>query len=263
MTANYANYNWFGRPYWTEPCAVVDSYMAAMALFRMTKCRKYAVIANRIYYNALLAAQRPNGGFGCDQCSGIAQSGELLQPKADVYEAWWCCSMRGAEGLCSAAANCILFEAEQIWFVNYLPGKFSENGLEISVKTHYPDANDVRISIRGVASRKTLRFYVPDSAEDAACCINGQVYRTEEASFLTIPMESDGTLLLSFQLTSRQEPAIGCTTVKGAQVTMLGDQVLGTCENDRSILLAERFYHIDRTKSSGIKMLNLSAARRR
>lgn len=263
MTANYANYNWFGRPYWTEPCAVVDSYMAAMALFRMTKCRKYAVIANRIYYNALLAAQRPNGGFGCDQCSGTAQSGELLQPKADVYEAWWCCSMRGAEGLCSAAANCILFEAEQIWFVNYLPGKFSENGLEISVKTHYPDANDVRISIRGVASRKTLRFYVPDSAEDAACCINGQVYRTEEASFLTIPMESDGTLLLSFQLTSRQEPAIGCTTVKGAQVTMLGDQVLGTCENDRSILLAERFYHIDRTKSSGIKMLNLSAARRR
>ena len=98
--------------------------------------------------------------------------------------------------------------------------------LEISVKTHYPDANDVRISIRGVASRKTLRFYVPDSAEDAACCINGQVYRTEEASFLTIPMESDGTLLLSFQLTSRQEPAIGCTTVKGAQVTMLGIRCL-------------------------------------
>ena len=34
MTANYANYNWFGRPYWTEPCAIVDSYMASMALFR-------------------------------------------------------------------------------------------------------------------------------------------------------------------------------------------------------------------------------------
>ena len=93
MTANYANYNWFGRPYWTEPCAVVDSYMAAMALFRMTKCRKYAVIANRIYYNALLAAQRPNGGFGCDQCSGRAES--CCSPKR-------MCMRRGGAAPCVA-----------------------------------------------------------------------------------------------------------------------------------------------------------------
>lgn len=105
MTANYANYNWFGRPYWTEPCAIVDSYMASMALFRLTQQSEYAVLANRIYYNALLASQRPNGGFGCDLCSGTEQSGRFVQANTDVYEAWWCCSMRGAEGLCSVAAN--------------------------------------------------------------------------------------------------------------------------------------------------------------
>lgn len=256
MTANYANYNWFGRPYWTEPCAVVDSYMAAMALFRMTKRREYASLANRIYYNALLAAQRPNGGFGCDKCSGTEESGEFLLAESNVYEAWWCCSMRGAEGLCSAAANCILVENDQIWFINYLPGKFHSNGLEITVKTPYPDVNEVRISLCGITTRKTLRFYLPDGAENVECCINGQVFCTKEAGFLTITIESDTTLLLSFQLSAHQEQAIGCATVKGARVTMLGDQVLGTWENDQSIILAKRFY-TERVKNSGIKMLNL------
>ena len=256
MTANYANYNWFGRPYWTEPCAVVDSYMAAMALFRMTKCRNYAVIANRIYYNALLAAQRPNGGFGCDKCSGTEESGELLQAKADVYEAWWCCSMRGAEGLCSAAANCILIENEQIWFMNYLSGKFFNNGLEISIKTRYPSTNKVHISICGVTTRKKLQFYLPEGAENVEYSVNGQLFCVEETGFLTIMIESDVTLLLSFRLSSHQEQAIGCATVKGAQVTMLGDQVLGKCENDKSIILAERIYYTEQAKNSGIRILN-------
>ncbi len=41
MTENYANYNWFGRPEWTEPCAVVDSFMAAVALWRHTGDAQY------------------------------------------------------------------------------------------------------------------------------------------------------------------------------------------------------------------------------
>lgn len=146
MTANYANYNWFGRPYWTEPCAIVDSYMASMALFRLTQQSEYAVLANRIYYNALLASQRPNGGFGCDLCSGTEQSGRFVQANTDVYEAWWCCSMRGAEGLCSAAANSILMEDGQIWFVHYLPGHFHTEQADIDVKTNYPHENRVQLS---------------------------------------------------------------------------------------------------------------------
>src|SRR5690606_15790318 len=32
MTLNYANLNWFGKNSWTEPCAVVDSYILAFKL---------------------------------------------------------------------------------------------------------------------------------------------------------------------------------------------------------------------------------------
>ncbi len=33
MTRNYANCNWFEDLFWTEPCAIVDSFMAAAGLF--------------------------------------------------------------------------------------------------------------------------------------------------------------------------------------------------------------------------------------
>ena len=40
MTATYENYNWFGNGHketWTEPCAVVDSLILALELYRLTK----------------------------------------------------------------------------------------------------------------------------------------------------------------------------------------------------------------------------------
>ena len=179
MTANYANYNWFGRPYWTEPCAIVDSYMASMALFRLTQQSEYAVLANRIYYNALLVSQRPNGGFGCDLCSGTEQSGRFVQANTDVYEAWWCCSMRGAEGLCSAAANSILTEDGQIWFVHYLPGHFHTEQADIDVKSNYPHENRVQLSLRGIRRELQLHLYIPQGTKDVSVQINGQPQRVQ------------------------------------------------------------------------------------
>lgn len=262
MTANYANYNWFGRPYWTEPCAIVDSYMAALTLFRLTKHEQYAKLANRIYYNALLASQRPNGGFGCDQCSGTIDSGEWLNISESTYEAWWCCSMRGAEGLCQAAANCILTDGQDIWVTNYLSGNFLTNGLQITVRSKYPLSNQICLSVRGVSEKKTMHLYLPEGAENIQYAMNGQLFSVEETGFLTITIESDVTLLLSFRLLPHQEQAIGYATVKDAQVTMLGDQILGTCANDASIVLANRIYHTEQSKNSRIRILNLSAARR-
>ncbi|MFR1478378.1 MAG: hypothetical protein ACLSB9_23170 [Hydrogeniiclostridium mannosilyticum] len=60
MTENYANDNWFGRPAWTEPCAIVDSFLLASGLFQETGVYAYAQAANRIYANgwATLAQQR-------------------------------------------------------------------------------------------------------------------------------------------------------------------------------------------------------------
>jgi len=102
MTAVYANCNWFGRPEWTEPCAIIDSFIAAMRLFEYTDEPEYALFARKVYYNAICRAQRDNGGFGCDSCPGYENgSKDLLS--ASIYEAFWCCTMRGGEGLPMAA----------------------------------------------------------------------------------------------------------------------------------------------------------------
>lgn len=242
MTANYANYNWFGRPYWTEPCAIVDSYMASMALFRLTQQSEYAVLANRIYYNALLASQRPNGGFGCDLCSGTEQSGRFVQANTDVYEAWWCCSMRGAEGLCSAAANSILTEDGQIWFVHYLPGHFHTEQADIDVKTNYPHENRVQLSLRGIRRELQLHLYIPQGTKDVSVQINGQPQRVQLSDFLRISVCEDAELELSFSLSPRSVPAGGFFTAKRAQMTMQGDQILSKDADRKLGFLADRIY---------------------
>lgn len=99
MTANDENFNWFGRPEWTEPCAVVDSLLVAVNLWRFTRDPSYLEDAHKIYYNGLAAEQRANGGFGLNSCAHMDEP--VL--KMHTLEATWCCTMRGGEGLARAA----------------------------------------------------------------------------------------------------------------------------------------------------------------
>ncbi|MFR3488373.1 MAG: hypothetical protein ACLTTP_03230 [Alistipes ihumii] len=96
MTENYENYNWFERyDTWTEPCAIVDSYLLATQLWAATRNPTYLEDADKIYLNGIAATQRHNGGFGCDKPVGV------VYPELGIHadEAYWCCTMRGGEGL--------------------------------------------------------------------------------------------------------------------------------------------------------------------
>ena len=96
MTYTYQNFNWFGKgDTWTEPCAIVDSIMLAVMLYEATKKEEYRTYAARIYFNGFATLQRPNGGAGTD--TTISESTDTL--RCDLYEAFFCCTMRLAEGL--------------------------------------------------------------------------------------------------------------------------------------------------------------------
>jgi len=97
-TANYENFNWFERPEWTEPCAIVDAYMVATQLWQLTGEPLFLQDAHAMYYNALAHTQRHNGGFGLDNCPGPVTN--TLKVFED--EAYWCCTMRGGEGMAQA-----------------------------------------------------------------------------------------------------------------------------------------------------------------
>lgn len=98
MTYTYQNLNWWGRPdTWTEPCAIVDSLMLALELYKATGEDGYRRLAARVYRNGFATAQRANGGAGTDTtvCKG-SPWGFL---KTEMYEAFFCCTMRLSEGL--------------------------------------------------------------------------------------------------------------------------------------------------------------------
>jgi hypothetical protein len=100
MTEHYANTNWFGRPdSWTEPCAIIDSFMVATQLWQHTGDAAYLEDAHLIWFNGVGRGMRANGGFGTDTCPGFGSP----FVKVRSYEAYFCCTMRGGEGHARAA----------------------------------------------------------------------------------------------------------------------------------------------------------------
>ena len=135
MTLNGANYNWFCRPEWTEPCAVVDGFMVAMELFRRSGKSDYLALAHKIWFSAIERAQRPNGGFGGDNCLRPEEP-ELYMK---FYEAVNCCNMRAAEGFYTAVMQGIYWQDNVLHIALPIPGTFEfADGLVVKVETTYP-----------------------------------------------------------------------------------------------------------------------------
>ncbi|MCD9021682.1 beta-L-arabinofuranosidase domain-containing protein [Cohnella silvisoli] len=167
ITENYANYNWFGRPEWTEPCAVVDSFIVAVELWKHTGEASYLEIAHGILYNGLGYGQRPNGGFGCDCCSGAHD--DLLHPKEGLFEAYWCCTMRGGDGLSRAIEYGYFADAERntvtVPFLRESEAeiRLASGRLTLKQTTAYPIEGSIRLEVADSDIEKTVmvRIFVP------------------------------------------------------------------------------------------------------
>lgn len=200
MTENYANYNWFGRPYWTEPCAIIDSYLVAIRLFQFTEEWTYADTANRIFYNALLSAQRSNGGFGCDTCAGAAENGTVMAVKEGLYEAFFCCSMRGAEGLTASVSYSIMEEDNTVLFTNYLNGFYKGSLANYRVSGGFPYDGDVQIHISQCYGRRKLKLYIPKHISEHIVTWNGTVVPfIQSENCLEVTIIGSGILTLNFK----------------------------------------------------------------
>lgn len=127
MTRVYQNVNWWGRTdTWTEPCAIVDSLMLASELYKMTCNENYRITAARIYHNGLATAQRANGGAGTD--SIVMQDAEHSL-YAQMYEAYFCCTMRLSEGLWYVKENADLLYASLDGEVKKQDGVYSDGDI--------------------------------------------------------------------------------------------------------------------------------------
>jgi DUF1680 family protein len=163
ISENYANFNWFERPEWTEPCAIIDSNILAVQFWRFTGKPVYLETAQQIYYNAIAHAQRSNGGFGCDNCPGPRDN--FLTVRTE--EAYWCCTGRGGEGLPRAVQYNYFTQGDtlKITDFNNSSATFDVRGIPLTIgqQTNYPFGNKVVLSIDSL--KKTtilnLKFFVP------------------------------------------------------------------------------------------------------
>jgi hypothetical protein len=161
MTEHYANFNWFGRPEsWTEPCAIIDSYMVATELWRQTGQPGYLEDAHRIWFNGVGRGLRANGGFGTDTCPGVTPFVRVRS-----YEAYFCCTMRGGEGHARAAQN--LYYTGGSGGVSEVTVPFFENSTatltlpegEMTLRqvTTYPYGGQVRLEVVSSTVRGPVR----------------------------------------------------------------------------------------------------------
>lgn len=172
-TDHYANYNWFGLPRWTEPCAVVDSLLIAQELWEATGKEGYLQDAHHIFYNAIAHAERINGSFGTDACVGAKVNGHtcdhtITHAKALTYEVFWCCNMRGGDGLSRAAQYSIYTDGNSVVFPHYhsckaelkLPGGV----LRLREEANYPVEGRVVLHVlKNTAGRLSLKFFAPQA----------------------------------------------------------------------------------------------------
>jgi uncharacterized protein len=233
MTEHYANYNWFGRPEtWTEPCAIIDSFMIATQLWQHTGDPAYLEDAHLIWTNGIGRGLRGNGGFGTDLCAGYRTP--FLKVRS--YEAPSCCTMRGGEG--HARAIQYLYSAK--------PGEltvpfFSDStahldlghgSLVLKQTASYPYPGPVRFDVVSSVSGApiTLRLFAPRWTSQHRLTLNNRPVRTSEAQgFLVAKLtpKTGDVLVLNFELRVGPRDTINPKSIAGYYAFEAGPLLLG------------------------------------
>ena len=254
-TINYANYNWFRRAEWTEPCAIIDSYILCFDLFCTTGNVAYIQSANRIHYNAMDFAQRMNGGFGCDVCVGP----EKVVLHADVdennplCEAFWCCTMRGGEGLSAIIGNGYLRNGDTLVLAQYGDSCLQTEEIIVKQTTAFPYKGQVELTVeRNDSSIARLALYVPEYAENVVLTVNGKALVASVVNgFVHVELQNaTDNVQLAFGINLKKESCIGRMTKPGLCSYWHGDLMLGveTLEAmsfaDMQIECEQKGYHV-------------------
>jgi hypothetical protein len=232
MTENYENYNWFGRPEWTEPCAVVDSFMVATQLWQHTGKPGYLEDAHHIYFNGLTAGQRANGGFGPNTCSGAHDPFLAIS----VFEAYWCCTMRGAEGLSRAIESAYYTTPSAICVPFYWDSKarlqLADGAVTLAQRTEYPYDGTVTFDVLSSALGLDveLRLAAPSWTSGHRLRRNGKpVECLLRDGFLLcrVRLDAGDKLALRFSQQTGSEPTLNSHSIAGYHSFRSGPLVLG------------------------------------
>lgn len=269
-TEAYGNYNWFGAPRWTEPCAIIDSFMAAVNLWKHTAKAAYLDYAHLIYFNAVCHGFRVNGSFGTDRCCGARDTEDSLFIAPINYETYWCCTMRGGEGHSRAIEYNFFTEGNNVYvpFYNSCSGELGlDSGtLKIEEKTHYPYDGLVSFQIveGTLPEAGTLNFYIPAWAhrQNLKILLNGLPLEiTEKNGFAAVCSRLGAGDVIAFDLglSARVEEAVFKNSIRGTHKFMYGPMLLGCkVSGEISSLDGNRFENYAESKYKASMEIKLS-----
>ena len=241
MTETYENYNWFNRPEWTEACAVIDSFILAVNLWRTTGKPAYLEDAHLILFNGLLPGQTRDGGFGTGPCVG---ANGICRTKGHA-EAPFCCSMRGGEGLARAIQYGYFLSSDAATLAFYADStavlRFSDGTCTVRQKTGYPHSGTVRLEFMAneAAGEKRLCFFVPSwvVADSFRVMVNGTPIKPRrEGAFAEISVvPATGMVVeLAFDQAAGPRPALNVARSPDAVRHFRGPLLLGSEVEDGS-----------------------------
>jgi uncharacterized protein len=240
MTENYENYNWFGRPRWTEPCAVIDSYIVAMQLWQFTGKPEYLADAQLIYYNGIGSEQRFNGGFGCNTCCGNHDpyTEKFTDPfvRIATTESHWCCTMRGGEGLARAIEYSYFTHGDTIIIPNFRnnTAQFDlyGNSLKIDQKTDYPFRGKTEIKISESAGNYpvTFKIFIPGWVQHSEINLNNkkiEIQTTKHFAYLTNEFKSGDIISIRFDIQQKVRNTLNPNSIDGYKAVQFGPLIIG------------------------------------
>jgi hypothetical protein len=236
MTETYENYNWFNRPDWTEACAVSDSFILSVNLWRITGRANYLEDAHLILFNGLLPGQLHNGGFGTGPCVGHATG--VCRTKGH-NEAPFCCSMRGGEALARAIQYSYFQAKDTVVLPFYSNGtatlRFAEGSCKVRQETGYPHKGQARLEVleSQVNKEKPWRFFVPSWAvkDSFEIRVNGRKAEARLAdSFAEIlaPLVAGTVVEVAFQQQRGPRAAVQSSKAPGSRLYFDGPLLLGS-----------------------------------
>ncbi len=249
MTENHENYNWFGRPRWTEPCAVIDSYITAINLWRFTGKSQYLEDAQLIYYNGMGSEQRYNGGFGCNTCTGTHDpvSKQFTDPffKIAVTESHWCCTMRGGEGLSRAVEYSYFTSGNQIILPDYHSSTATikmDNGIiKLNQETNYPFSGGIKLHIikNNLKTAPEIKCIAPEWTSGHKVSINGKkIPANIKEGFLCINknLKTGDLIEIDFNMAKTAKPTRNPNSIEGYHSYWYGPLMLGV-ETEKELQL--------------------------
>ncbi|MDO9153635.1 MAG: glycoside hydrolase family 127 protein [Paludibacter sp.] len=247
MTENFENYNWFTiYDAWTESCGVIDSYILASKLWQYTLNPMYLAEMDLIYYNAISHAQRANGGFGCDNCP----SAKVNSLKVIINEAWWCCTMRGGEGLSRVAENSYFVSNDTLFVTRYCENNakfyFKNNShLNLTQTTQYPFSNKITFNVSNVQNAKNVVVKLnalSDWTENFKIKINNHEVKAAKSNgfyLLSKNWKNNDKIELSFDQIVRLEPIMNTLNGNKLDKRLFKGPLIWGVAGDSTVILSD------------------------